>query len=70
MLGLFGSVRPYLKPKRKVDVPRPDNLIFKLHYKVSKSDESPTILRNSGMYIFRHCIMQIYFCCSPEIRHS
>ena len=35
MFGLFNSVKPYLKPKRKVDVPRPDNLIFKLHYKVN-----------------------------------
>ena len=34
MLGLFKQVEPYLKTKRKIDVPRPDNLVFKLHYKV------------------------------------
>ena len=36
MLGLFGKVTPYIKPKRKVDVPRPDNFVFRLHYKVFK----------------------------------
>jgi len=34
-LGLFGKVTPYIKPKRKVDVPRPDNFVFRLHYKVT-----------------------------------
>ena len=35
MLGLFIRVKPYIKAKRKVDVPRPDNFVFKLHYKVN-----------------------------------
>jgi len=35
MLGLFTSVKPYIKAKRKVEVPRPDNFVFKLHYKVT-----------------------------------
>ena len=35
MLGLFYSVKPYIKAKRKVDVPRPDNFVFKLHYQVN-----------------------------------
>ena len=35
MLKLFAAVpKSFIKPKRKVDVPRTDNLIFKLHYKV------------------------------------
>merc|ERR1711862_870172 len=35
MLGLFAGVKPFIKPKRIVDVPRPDNFVFKLHYKVT-----------------------------------
>jgi len=52
MFGLFNSVKPYLKPKRKVDVPRPDNLIFKLHYKVTFTILLvSTILVSSYQYI-------------------
>lgn len=35
MLSMFKDVRPYLVPKPKAEVPRPDNLVFKLHYKVT-----------------------------------
>ena len=35
MLGMFNSVKPYVVPKPKVDVPRPDNAVFRLHYKAS-----------------------------------
>jgi len=35
MLGIFAGVRPYLTPKPPAEVPRPDNFIFKLHYKVT-----------------------------------
>jgi hypothetical protein len=35
MYALFGTVKPYLKTKPKGEVPRPDNLVFRLHYKVS-----------------------------------
>lgn len=37
MLGLFSGVKPYIKPKKKVDFPRPDNIVFKLHYKATFS---------------------------------
>jgi len=33
MLGMFSKVQPYLVPKPKVDVPRPDNAVFRFHYK-------------------------------------
>jgi len=35
MLGMFNSVKPYVVPKPKVDVPRPDNAVFRLHYKLT-----------------------------------
>ena len=36
MLGLFSKVTPYITKKKKNGVPhpRPDNTVFKLHYKV------------------------------------
>lgn len=37
MLGLFGSVKPFLKPKPKIKVPRPDNLVFRMHYRLTFS---------------------------------
>jgi hypothetical protein len=38
MYALFGKVTPYIKAKPRGEVPRPDNLVFKLHYKVNKTD--------------------------------
>ena len=37
MLGLFSKVTPYITKKKKNGVPhpRPDNTVFKLHYKVN-----------------------------------
>ena len=37
MLGMFSKVQPYLVPKPKVDVPRPDNAVFRFHYKASNT---------------------------------
>lgn len=37
MLGLFSKVTPYVKPKPKAEVPRPDNIIFRLHYRTTFS---------------------------------
>ena len=34
MLSLVNGAKPYIKPKPKVDVPRADNLVFRLHYRV------------------------------------
>ena len=39
MLGMFNSVKPYVVPKPKVDVPRLDNAVFRLHYKASLTEE-------------------------------
>ena len=36
MLGLVKNVQPYIKPKPKVEVPRADNFVFRLHYRVRK----------------------------------
>ena len=36
MLGLVKNVEPYIKPKPKVEVPRADNFVFRLHYRVRK----------------------------------
>ena len=35
MIGLVKGVQPYFKPKPKVEVPRADNFVFRLHYRVS-----------------------------------
>jgi len=35
MLGILNSFKPYVVPKPPAEVPRPDNFIFKLHYKVT-----------------------------------
>jgi len=32
---MFSRVQPYIVPKPKAEVPRPDNLVFKLHYKAT-----------------------------------
>jgi len=32
---MFSQVQPYIVPKPKAEVPRPDNVVFKLHYKVT-----------------------------------
>ena len=37
MLGLVKNVEPYIKPKPKVEVPRADNFVFRLHYRVRKA---------------------------------
>ena len=34
MLKLVKGVQPYVKPKPKVEVPRADNFVFRLHYRV------------------------------------
>ena len=34
MLNLVKGVEPYIKPKPKVEVPRADNVVFRLHYRV------------------------------------
>ena len=44
MLGMFNSVKPYVVPKPKVDVPRPDNAVFRLHYKASLNSDLPTYI--------------------------
>ena len=36
MLGLVKGAHPYVKPKPKVEVPRADSLVFRLHYRVSE----------------------------------
>jgi len=35
MLGLVKGVEPYIKPKPKVEVPRADNFVFRLHYRAT-----------------------------------
>ena len=35
MLGMFEKVTPFIAPKPKIKAPRPDNLVFRLHYRVS-----------------------------------
>lgn len=35
MLSLVNGAKPYIKPKPKVDVPRADNLVFRLHYRAT-----------------------------------
>ena len=34
MIGLFYGVKNHFKAKRRVQVPRPDNFVFMIHYKV------------------------------------
>ncbi len=34
MLSMFKGVTPYLTPKPKTLVPRPDNVVFRMHYRV------------------------------------
>jgi len=42
MLGLFSNVKPLVKSKSLSHTPRPDNVVFKLHYKVHcKTIKSP-----------------------------
>ncbi len=36
MIKLFEGLVPYLVPKPKIDVPKADNLTFRLHYQVTK----------------------------------
>ena len=37
MLGMFDKVKPLLTPKPKIQVPRPDNVVFRMHYKVTQT---------------------------------
>ena len=57
MLGMFNSVKPYVVPKPKVDVPRPDNAVFRLHYKASL----PLICRRRRYFIKSATFMKRLF---------
>lgn len=39
MIGLFKDLSPFAKPKPQIEKPRPDNVVFRLHYKVSRNYE-------------------------------
>ena len=43
VVGLFDSVKKFVAPKPRVKVPRPDNYVFRLHYRVSHK-KGPTSL--------------------------
>ena len=60
MYALFGNVKPYLKPKPKGQVPRPDNLVFKLHYKVRMIAEPTFGLFTRAILIKSQCITTIW----------
>ncbi len=40
MLKLFGNVKPMVAPKPKIQVPRPDNIVFRLHYRVREKESA------------------------------
>ena len=40
VFALFSGLKHYTKPKPKVEVPRPDNLVFVLQYKVMPTNAS------------------------------
>ena len=54
-MGLVKGVEPYIKPKPKVEVPRADNFVFRLHYRV-RSCFMLIYYRSSKSYYIKHLI--------------